>query len=147
MRVAADGIIYRVEDKSMLLIKRKYPPFQNKWALPGGMVDEGETVENALIREMKEELTIDVQPQSILGVYSDPNRDPRGQVISVVFVASWDETQEPRANDDAKECQWLPISELHEDMLAFDHFRIISDFKQWLKDKTQTFWSSKSDFK
>ncbi len=142
--MAVDGIIYNAANRSVLVIKRKNPPFQNKWAIPGGMVDEGETVEHALIRELKEETSLDVEPHAILGVYSDPSRDPRGQVISIVFVAKWDQTQEPRASDDAKECKWLPLKEINREELAFDHSKIIIDFKKWLSDKSSTFWSSKS---
>ncbi len=143
MRVAVDGIIYHEKKQAILVIKRKYPPFKDTWAIPGGMVNDGETVENALIREMKEETSLDVEPEAILGVYSDPKRDPRGHVISIVFITRWNENQEPQANDDAKEHSWLPLEYISKDKLAFDHHQILKDFKSWLKKNYSTFWSSK----
>ncbi len=142
MHVAVDGIIYNEKEQAVLLIKRRNPPYQDKWALPGGMVDSGETVEEALIREMKEETNLDVIPTSILGVYSDPQRDPRGQVISIVFVTSWNHDQSARAQDDAKEITWIPLSKLNQQLLAFDHYKILNDFKKWLTNNCLTFWSN-----
>ena len=90
-----DIIIHK--DGKILLIKRKNPPFG--WALPGGFVDEGETVEQAAIREAKEETGLDVQLETLLYVYSDPRRDMRQHTLSIVFTASSNGT--PVAADDA----------------------------------------------
>ena len=79
-----DIIIQR--DPQILLVKRKKEPFRGLFALPGGFVNEGERVEDAAKREAKEETSLDIELVDILGVYSDPNRDPRGHIMSTVFV-------------------------------------------------------------
>lgn len=116
------------------LIKRKNPP--HGWALPGGFVDEGESVEQAAIREAKEELGLDIVLEHLLGVYSDPARDPRQHNMSVVFVASLVDTQRLRAGDDAAEAIWGE-PELWGDpartkvVLVFDHSKIVKDYVLW----------------
>jgi len=110
-------------DLPIVLIERKYPPYG--WALPGGFVDIGETVEAAAIREAKEEASMDVALVSLLGCYSDPKRDDRGHTVSLVFIA---EAQgEPKAADDAKNLDVYSISKLPE-VLAFDHDKILQDY-------------------
>ncbi|MGH8335854.1 MAG: NUDIX domain-containing protein, partial [Gammaproteobacteria bacterium] len=94
--IAADAII-EIGDR-IVLIERKNTPYG--WAIPGGFVDFGETVEHAAIREAKEETSLDVELHALLGVYSRPDRDPRGQTISVVYVGRAAGT--PVAQDDAK---------------------------------------------
>jgi 8-oxo-dGTP diphosphatase len=125
----------------ILLIKRKKDPFKDYFALPGGFVDEGEKVEDAVIREAEEELSVKVEPTDILGVYSDPNRDPRGHIISIVFICKII-SGELKAGDDAAHLQWTEINGLKDIKLAFDHHKILSDYKTWLKNKG-TYWSSK----
>ena len=120
-----DIIIFK--NQKVLLIKRKNPPFG--WALPGGFVDEGETVEHAAIREAKEETGLDVTLESLLYVYSDPSRDTRQHTLSVVFTAS--STGTPLAADDATDLGYFSLDELPE--LAFDHALIIADFKAYLE--------------
>ena len=85
-RVTVDVVIKRRNGK-FVLVKRANDPFKDFWALPGGFVEYGETVEQAAIREVKEETGLDVELLGILGVYSEPNRDPRGHTISIVFLA------------------------------------------------------------
>lgn len=107
----------------IVLIRRRRPP--EGWAIPGGFVDVGECVEDAARREMREETSLDVELLALLGVYSDPARDPRGHTISTVFVGRVAGT--PRAADDAAEIdvfdeQHLPAP------LAFDHARILGDY-------------------
>ena len=80
----------------VLIIKRKKDPFKNYFSLPGGFVNEGEKVEDAIKREAEEELLVKVEPIDILGVYSDPNRDPRGHIISITFIAKINSV-EPKA--------------------------------------------------
>ena len=76
------------EEFNFILIKRKNNPYKNYWALPGGFVEYGESVETAAIREAKEETNIDVELKDLVNVYSEPNRDPRGHSITVVYTAN-----------------------------------------------------------
>jgi len=113
-------------------------------ALPGGHVDYGETVERTALRELKEETSLDAKLVTILGVFSDPNRDPRGQRITVVFVADWI-SGDPVAGDDAKTVGWVSEVELRKPAfpLAFDHALLLRDYFKWKEFPTETFWSSK----
>src|ERR1700730_12485 len=105
-------LIVRKGEK-ILLEQRGRPPFQDMHSLPGGHVDYGETVEAAALRELEEETTVKAELIAILGVYSDPNRDPRGQRISTVFIADW-LLGEPEGRDDAKTAKWCERSEVTE---------------------------------
>lgn len=126
--VAADTIIrLRGEPGRVVLIKRKNPP--HGWALPGGFVDIGESVEAGAIREAKEETGLDVSLQALLGVYSAPDRDPRGHTISTVYIA--DAQGRPRAADDAAELDVFSLEALPEP-LAFDHAGILRDYCDYL---------------
>ncbi len=107
---------------NLVLIRRKNPPLG--WALPGGFVDEGETVEAAAIREVLEETGLMVRLEHLLGVYSDPKRDPRHHTMSVVYTARTEE--QPQAGDDAAEARIFSIDALPEP-IVFDHKRIIED--------------------
>ena len=113
------------QNASVLLIKRRNPPFG--WALPGGFVDEGESVEEAAIREAKEETNVDITLKHLLYVYSNPNRDSRQHNISIVFIA--DAFGEVIPGDDATQAQFFPLNQLP--ILAFDHQEIISDYIHW----------------
>ena len=115
-------IIIEVEG-GIVLIERKNPP--HGWAIPGGFVDYGETVEAAAIREAKEETGLDVELTVLLGVYSDPSRDPRHHTISTVFVAS--ATGQPVADDDAADAGVFTEDTLPAD-IAFDHRGILADY-------------------
>jgi ADP-ribose pyrophosphatase YjhB (NUDIX family) len=115
-------IIIEVEG-GIVLIERKNPP--HGWAIPGGFVDYGETVEAAAIREAKEETGLDVQLTGLLGVYSDPSRDPRHHTISTVFVAS--AAGQPIADDDAADAGVFTEETLPDD-IAFDHREILGDY-------------------
>ncbi len=116
-------IIIEMEGGGIVLIKRKNPPFG--WALPGGFVDYGESLETAAVREALEETSLNIELQYQLGAYSDPARDPRQHSISVVFVAKASGT--PRAADDAKDVGIYDRSSIH-DTLAFDHKKILRDY-------------------
>ena len=120
--VAVD-IIIQMPDNRILLIERKNPPYG--WALPGGFVEVGETLEHAAIREAKEEVSLNIEVEYFLGCYSEPNRDPRMHVISFVYVAST--TGVPKAADDATNVQAFSLDDLP-DVLAFDHKQIIQDY-------------------
>ena len=112
----------------ILLIKRKNEPFKGKLALPGGFVECGETTEEAIIREVKEETNIDIKVSGLLGVYSNPKRDPRGHVVSICYTARGKGVE--RGGDDAEEAVFVDIKEIKEDDLAFDHFKIIKEYKR-----------------
>ncbi len=116
-----DIIIER--DDGIVLIERRNEPFG--WALPGGFVDYGETLEHAAVREAQEETSLIVSDLRLLGCYSDPNRDPRLHAISTVFVGRG--AGEPRAADDAAGLAVFPLSALPE-KLCFDHGRILADY-------------------
>jgi 8-oxo-dGTP diphosphatase len=115
-----------IKDGQIILIKRKNPPFQRSYALPGGFVDYGETVENAIIREFKEETGLDAEIQEFIGIYSEPDRDPRGHTVSAVFELKII-SGEMIAGDDAAEVSLFPLNKLPE--LAFDHAKIIAEYK------------------
>jgi ADP-ribose pyrophosphatase YjhB (NUDIX family) len=109
--------------KGIVLIKRKNPPYG--WALPGGFVDYGETLEDAAVREAKEETSLTVKLVSVLGAYSDPERDPRHHTISYVFIAR--SRGKAKASDDAIEIGIFDRNSLPKD-LAFDHDKILQDY-------------------
>ena len=106
----------------IVLIERKYPP--HGWALPGGFVDVGETLEAAAIREAKEETSLDVRLTSLLGNYSDPARDARGHTASAVYIA--EASGQPVAADDAQHLEVFVPDDVP--VLAFDHAQIIADY-------------------
>ncbi|MBD3236403.1 MAG: NUDIX domain-containing protein [Candidatus Eisenbacteria bacterium] len=110
-------------DGALLLIERAYPP--PGWALPGGFVETGETVEEAVTREVREETGLRLHALRLFGVYSDPARDPRGHTVSVVFSARTADT--PHAGDDAASARFFPPDRLPEE-LAFDHGGILRDY-------------------
>ncbi|MDY6771499.1 MAG: NUDIX hydrolase [Candidatus Nanohaloarchaea archaeon] len=123
-RVAADLIIE--QEGEIVLIKRKFEPFEDQWCLPGGHVEGGEQVSEAAVREAKEETGLDVELDEVHGVYDTPGRDPRGPVISVVYQAH-PVGGELDAETDAKEVRWFALDELP-DELGFDHEQIIDDY-------------------
>ena len=122
--LTVDIIIRSRAAAGVVLIRRKNPP--HGWALPGGFVDVGETVENAAIREAFEETQLRVRLAGQFHVYSDPARDPRGHTVSVVFVADADGL--PTGADDASEARIFPLDALPEP-IVFDHGRILADYK------------------
>lgn len=122
IKIAADGIIE--QNKKIVLIKRRFEPVG--YALPGGFIEYGETAENAMIREMKEETNLEVTSFKLHGIYSDPVRDPRGHVISTVFIAQ--AKGNLQAGDDAKETILVTPKEALKLNLAFDHNKIIQDY-------------------
>jgi len=125
--LAVDGVVRLWEGerfKGIVLVERRYEPLG--YALPGGFVEVGETVEKAVLREVKEETGLDAQIVKLLGVYSEPNRDPRFHVVSVVFVL--DAYGEPKGGDDAKKAVVFPVEDLPFDKIVFDHAKILKDY-------------------
>ncbi|MEJ5338186.1 MAG: NUDIX domain-containing protein [Aquificaceae bacterium] len=125
--LAVDAILRLWEGEKFMgivLIERLYPP--HGLALPGGFVEVGERVEEAVLREVKEETGLEASIKKLLGVYSDPERDPRFHVVSLVFVC--DAEGEPKAGDDAKKVRVYKLEELPFDLLVFDHKRILLDY-------------------
>jgi 8-oxo-dGTP diphosphatase len=114
----------------VLLIRRGNPPFKGSYALPGGFVDVGETVEDACRRELMEETGIEVGRLELVGVYSDPSRDPRGHTTSVVFLARVARGR-PTAGDDAAAAEW--VERWSKVDLAFDHAKILRDAGRMLR--------------
>lgn len=118
----------------VLLIRRKNPPFEGHYALPGGFVDVGETVEDGARRELEEETGVKAGRLQLVGVYSDPGRDPRGHTCSVAFLAKAPGTR-PRAGDDAAAAEW--IADWSKVDLAFDHARILADARKLVQRKAR----------
>ena len=129
-----DAIVSCADD-SIVLVKRKYGPFKDQWALPGGFVEYGETVESAVIREVKEETGLDIQINHISGVYSDPERDPRGHTVTICYQAH-KIGGKLKADTDASGVKCITIEEALQHELAFDHEQIIKDaFNNKILDK------------
>ncbi len=116
-------IIIETAGGGIVLIERKNPP--HGWALPGGFVDYGESLETAALREAKEETSLDVRLVEQFYTYSDPNRDPRHHTVSTVFIAAADGI--PRGADDAKAARVCQENELPH-AVVFDHPRILRDY-------------------
>jgi ADP-ribose pyrophosphatase YjhB (NUDIX family) len=136
---AVDVILQR--DSKVLMVRRKKDPFKGQLDLPGGFVDEGETVEDAMKREAMEETSLEVEPIDILGVYSDPKRDPRKHIMTVVFVGIVVGGSD-KAGDDAASIEWVELSGIERQQIAFDHATILRDYRKW-KASSGTFWSTK----
>ena len=127
--LASDCVVMDTKGR-VLLIRRGHPPFKGKYALPGGFVEVGETVEDACRRELMEETGVKAGRLELIGVYSDPGRDPRGHTCSVAFVTRV-RSAAAKAGDDAAAVEWVARASGLE--LAFDHAKILADAKRVLK--------------
>lgn len=131
--LTADVVAFSVRPDlglAVLLVKRANPPYRGRWAFPGGFVDEGEGVERAARRELREEAGIGGRWLRLdqLGAYGAPRRDPRHRVVSVAWLAAVPTDIAVRAGDDAADARWLPVQELlGSRRLAFDHAKILAD--------------------
>lgn len=125
-RVAVDLVIMHAG--KVLLIKRRYEPFKDRWCLPGGHVDTGEQMHEAAIREAEEETGLTINLDRLIGVYDAPDRNPRGPVISLAYSAHpTADDPEPEAATDARTVRWFPLDSLPE--LGFDHAQILADLR------------------
>lgn len=129
-----DIIIWDEKEQSIVLIERKFEPLG--WAIPGGFVDLGESLETAAIREAKEETSLDVKLLCQFHSYSDPSRDQRKHTISTVFIGVGE--GELKAQDDAKEANWFRLDQLPD--LVFDHSQILNDFRKHFVEGTSEFF-------
>lgn len=130
--LTVDAFIFD-EEYNFILIKRLYYPCKGYWALPGGFVEYGETVEEATVRESKEETNIDIELIDLVNVYSDPDRDPRGHTVTVVHTAKGDISTR-KAESDAGEIGIFSQDDLDNLDLAFDHRKIIEDCLKKVKE-------------
>ena len=123
-KLTVDGVI--IKDNKIVLIRRKFEPFKNHWALPGGFVEYNEKTEDAVIREIFEETGLKTRIKKLIGVYSDPIRDPRGHTVSIVYEL---EILKGKMifGDDSSDVNFFNINEIP-DKLSFDHEKIIKDY-------------------
>ncbi|HOI71903.1 MAG TPA: NUDIX hydrolase [Methanobacterium sp.] len=123
--LTVDAII-SCSNQSVVLVKRRNDPYKGSWALPGGFVEYGETVETAVLREVKEETGLDIDLKGISGIYSKPDRDPRGHTVTICFKAQ-KIGGELKADSDAGDVACIKIEEAITWELAFDHKQILED--------------------
>ncbi|MGE5626173.1 MAG: NUDIX domain-containing protein [Bacillota bacterium] len=125
--LAADVIIELLDEpgRPIVLIERRNPPLG--WAIPGGFVDVGETVEHAAVREAREETGLEVKLKCLLGLYSDPRRDPRGHNVTAVYIG--EAHGRPKAGDDAKSLQ--AFDPLKPPALVFDHGIVLGHYRRF----------------
>ena len=152
---AVDFLISKDDNSKIHLVRRKNDPFKGMLSIPGGLMSQGETAEDAMIREAREETSLVVEPIAILGVYSDPQRDPRMHTVSVTFITRVVQGNE-YARDDASALEWINIEDeldrvIQSKQIAFDHSIILKNYKKWIKtvsgtsvdSSNLTFWSTK----
>jgi len=130
--LTTDGIL--VVDGKILLVRRKNEPFKGSYALPGGFVEYGETVDDCVLREIEEETGLKTRVNRFLGVYSEPGRDPRGHTVSMVFVLSHEGGS--LSDSDETHAEWFTMDRMPH--LAFDHDAIVSDYLKSAKKKVPT---------
>jgi 8-oxo-dGTP diphosphatase len=121
--LAADCVVFDPQGR-LLLVRRKNPPFQGQYALPGGFVEYGEATEQAAARELAEETGLTATSLSLIGVYSAPGRDPRGHTVSIAYLVHVADFT-LRAGDDAASAEF--VATWQREPLAFDHNKIVAD--------------------
>jgi len=130
--LTTDCVVFDPAER-VLLIRRGHEPFRGRYALPGGFIEVGETAEAACRREVQEETGIEVHDLRLVGVYSDPARDPRGHTVSIVYVAQLPEALSPKSGSDAASAAW--IEDWRSLDLAFDHAEILADADRLLRQR------------
>lgn len=125
--LTVDAVLLKGDE--VLLVRRAREPHAGRWALPGGFVDVGESTEDAVRRELLEETGLKGDLVDLLGVYSEPGRDPRGHTVTVAYVLKVAGIVQVAAGDDAADARWFALDKLPE--LAFDHGRILADAARW----------------
>lgn len=129
IRLTADMVLigYDIGVRHVLLIRRRWEPFEGAWALPGGYVEPGETALDAAVRELEEETGIAVSEDDVteVGTWHEPGRDPRGRVVTVAHRMDVGVCVRATARDDAAEASWWPVNRLDDLPIAFDHRAII----------------------
>jgi len=133
--VTVDIVLFTIRDRRLqvLLIKRLSKPFENRYALPGGFVEDKESVEAAAVRELREETGVEKVYLEQLYTFGDPGRDPRGRVITVAYYALVPQSQSLQAGTDASEARWFPMNALP--TLAFDHKKIVEYAHMRIRNK------------
>ena len=136
--VTVDIVLFNraAEALEVLLIKRAREPFKGRWALPGGFVDEDESLEAAAARELKEETGLYGISLEQVGAFGDPGRDPRGHTVSIAFASLLENRPEAKADDDAEDARWHSVARLPK--LAFDHKKIIRLARKRLLDSNES---------
>jgi 8-oxo-dGTP diphosphatase len=136
--VSADSVVLSFDEDRLgvLLIRRGHEPFEGRWALPGGFVEMDETLEESARRELEEETGLRPAALEQLHTFGDPGRDPRGRVVTVVFLAMVRRHEHrPQAASDAAEAEWFALDELPS--LAFDHDEVIATARRHLRDRAR----------
>ncbi|MCX6814049.1 MAG: NUDIX hydrolase [Candidatus Aenigmarchaeota archaeon] len=126
--LVVDAVV--IKNKEILLVRREkkpFEPFEGYWALPGGFVERGEILKKAVSREVLEETGIKVTPRKIIGIYDDPKRDPRGHMVSAVFLCTPKGGKLKPQKEEVKEIRFFPVTEIRKLKIAFDHRKIIND--------------------
>jgi len=129
IRLTADAVVFAPDENGVdhvLLIRRRWEPFEGMWALPGGHVDAAEEADDAAARELEEETGVVAPLLTELGAWHGVGRDPRGRYVTVAYLAELDQMVTPVAEDDAAEAAWIPVPEALGMGLAHDHFGIIA---------------------
>jgi 8-oxo-dGTP diphosphatase len=127
VKKTVDAVIFDAKNESVVMIKRRWPPFKGQWALPGGFIEKGESPEQAVTREIEEETGLKLKIEGKIGVYDDPERDPRGRVITTAFCCSIVGPTELKCSDESLDLRFIPLKELKGVNLAFDHELILKD--------------------